>query len=164
MDYPIWIMRDEGRLAKGLAKEAGEGWSYPFWSKACDLFVYLNVHFRSYQFEEEVPSTFVANIHHQSPFESTRSDPGLGPFAPASANGVESKPSRTLFGPPAQPSAVVSVQPHAAPSHFCRNAVRFCEISSKVRKIRLKIPPLSSLPLGPGSSSGGSVDRPGPTH
>jgi len=67
MDYPIWIMRDEGRLAKGLAKEAGEGWSYPFWSKACDLFVYLNVRFRSFQFEEEeeqeVPSTFVANIH-----------------------------------------------------------------------------------------------------
>jgi len=60
-------MRDEGRLAKGLAKEAGEGWSYPFWSKACDLFVYLNVRFRSFQFEEEeeqeVPSTFVANIH-----------------------------------------------------------------------------------------------------
>jgi len=55
-------MRDEGGLAKG----AGEGWSYPFWSKACDLFVYLNVLFRSYQFEEEeqeVPSTFVANIH-----------------------------------------------------------------------------------------------------
>ena len=52
-------MRDEGGLAKG----AGEGWSYPFWSKACDLFVYLNVLFRSYQFEEKVPSTFVANIH-----------------------------------------------------------------------------------------------------
>ena len=67
MKYPIWIMRDEGRLAKGLAKEAGEGWSYPFWSKACDLFVYLNVRFHSFQFEEEeeqeVPSTFVANIH-----------------------------------------------------------------------------------------------------
>ena len=33
-----------------------------FWLKACDLFVYLNLHFRSYQFEE-VTSTFVANIH-----------------------------------------------------------------------------------------------------
>ena len=36
--------------------------------KTCDLFVYLNVQFRSFQFEEEeqeeVPSTFVANIHH----------------------------------------------------------------------------------------------------
>jgi len=34
--------------------------------KACDLFVYLNIKFRSFQFEEEelkVPSTFVANIH-----------------------------------------------------------------------------------------------------
>jgi len=35
--------------------------------KACDLFVYLNLQFRSFQFEEEqeqeVPSTFVANIH-----------------------------------------------------------------------------------------------------
>ena len=70
MKHPIWIMRDEGRLAKGLAKEAGEGWSYPFWSRACDLFVYLNVHFRSYQFEEEVTSTFVANIHHRQRLSS----------------------------------------------------------------------------------------------
>jgi len=30
--------------------------------KACNLFVYLNVQFRSFQFEE-VQSTFVANIH-----------------------------------------------------------------------------------------------------
>jgi len=54
-------MRDEGGLAKG----AGEGWSYPFWSKACDLFVYLNVLFRSYQFEEEVLSsqTFINPGH-----------------------------------------------------------------------------------------------------
>jgi len=38
----------------------------PILVKACDLFVYLNVHFRSFQFEEveleEAPSTFVANI------------------------------------------------------------------------------------------------------
>jgi len=46
-------MRDEG----GLAKEAGEGWSCRFWLKACELFVYLNQRFRSYQFEEEVPSS-----------------------------------------------------------------------------------------------------------
>ena len=34
--------------------------------KACDLFVYLNVQFRSFSIrrkEQEVPSTFVANIH-----------------------------------------------------------------------------------------------------
>ena len=40
--------------------------------KICDLFVYLIVQFRSFQFEEEeeqeVPSTFVANIHHFPPF------------------------------------------------------------------------------------------------
>ena len=29
----------------------------PFLVEACDLFVYLNVHSRSYQFEEEVVST-----------------------------------------------------------------------------------------------------------
>jgi len=42
-------MRDEGGLAKG----AGEGWSCRFQLKTCELFVYLNLHFRSYQFEEE---------------------------------------------------------------------------------------------------------------
>jgi len=52
MKHPIWIMRDEG----GLAKEAGEGWSCRFQLKTCELFVYLNRHFRSYQFEE-VPSS-----------------------------------------------------------------------------------------------------------
>jgi hypothetical protein len=39
----------------------------PVLVKACDLFVYLNIHFCSFQFEaeelEEVPSTFVTNIH-----------------------------------------------------------------------------------------------------
>jgi len=35
----------------------------PFLVKTCDLFVYLNLHFRSFQFEEAI-STFVANIHH----------------------------------------------------------------------------------------------------
>ena len=34
----------------------------PILVKTCDLFVYLNVHFRSYQFEEEVTGAFVANI------------------------------------------------------------------------------------------------------
>jgi len=34
----------------------------PFLVKACDLFVYLNLHFRSSQFKE-VTSTFVTNIH-----------------------------------------------------------------------------------------------------
>ena len=34
----------------------------PFLVDTCDLFVYLNVHFLSFQFEE-VKSTFVANIH-----------------------------------------------------------------------------------------------------
>ena len=34
----------------------------PFLVKTCDLFVYLNLHFRSFQFEEVI-STFVANIH-----------------------------------------------------------------------------------------------------
>jgi len=35
----------------------------PFLVETCDLFVYLNVRFRSYQFEEEGTSTFVPNIH-----------------------------------------------------------------------------------------------------
>ena len=34
----------------------------PFLVKTCDLFVYLNLHFCSFQFEEVI-STFVANIH-----------------------------------------------------------------------------------------------------
>jgi len=36
-----------------MKKGAGEGWSCRFWLKACELFVYLNQRFRSYQFEEE---------------------------------------------------------------------------------------------------------------
>jgi len=39
----------------------------PVLVKACGLFVYLNVRFRSFQFEEEVTRTFVANIHHYLP-------------------------------------------------------------------------------------------------
>ena len=49
-----------------MKKGAGEGWSCPFWLKACELFVYLNVQFRSYQFEEEVLSsqTFIREYLH----------------------------------------------------------------------------------------------------
>jgi len=36
-----------------MKKGAGEGWSCRFWLKACELFVYLNQRFRSYQFEEQ---------------------------------------------------------------------------------------------------------------
>jgi len=54
MDYPIY------------AKWRGGWWriELPFLAKTCDLFVYLNLHFGSFQFEEVI-STFVANIHHQ---------------------------------------------------------------------------------------------------
>jgi len=38
----------------------------PFLVETCDLFVYLNVHFRSFQLEE-VKSTFIANIHQYPP-------------------------------------------------------------------------------------------------
>ena len=41
----------------------------PFLVKTCDLFVYLNLHFRSIQFEEVI-STFVPNIH-QFPVSKT---------------------------------------------------------------------------------------------
>jgi len=40
-----------------MKKGAGEGWSCRFWLKACELFVYLNLRFRSYQFEEQVLSS-----------------------------------------------------------------------------------------------------------
>ena len=43
-----------------MKKGAGEGWSCRFWLKACELFVYLNLCFRSYQFEEVLSSqTFI---------------------------------------------------------------------------------------------------------
>ena len=48
MDYPILDIRNEGGLVKDGASDL---------VKACDLFVYLNVQFRSVQFEEEVPSS-----------------------------------------------------------------------------------------------------------
>ena len=41
---------------------AGEGLELPFLVKTCDLFVYLNLHFHSFQFEEVI-RTFVANIY-----------------------------------------------------------------------------------------------------
>jgi len=56
MDYQIWIIR-YGLSNVSEMKGAGKGWSCRFWLKACELFVYLNLRFRSYQFEEEVPSS-----------------------------------------------------------------------------------------------------------
>ena len=53
-----------------MKKGAGEGWSCRFWLKACDLLMYLNPHFRSYQFEEEVLSsqTFIIGRVNSSNF------------------------------------------------------------------------------------------------
>ena len=66
-----------------MKKGAGEGWSCRFWLKACELFVYLNLRFRSYQFEEQVLSsqTFIrsdmawicdSTLREKSPFVSIR--------------------------------------------------------------------------------------------
>ena len=57
MNHPIWIIRYGLSDVSEMKKGAGEGWSCRFWLKACDLFVYLNQRFRSYQFEEEVLSS-----------------------------------------------------------------------------------------------------------
>ena len=58
IEYPILDIRNEAGLVKDRDSDL---------VKACGLFVYLNVQFRGFQFEEEelkVPTTFVANIHH----------------------------------------------------------------------------------------------------
>jgi len=40
--------------------------------KTSDLFVYLNIQFRGFQFEEEeVTTTFIANIHQDSPYKTS---------------------------------------------------------------------------------------------
>ena len=68
MDYPIWIIRYGLSDVSEMKKGAGEGWSCPFWLKACELFVYLNRRFHSYQFEEELLSsqTFITRDSHDS--------------------------------------------------------------------------------------------------
>jgi len=53
-----------------MKKGAGEGWSCRFWLKACELFVYLKLRFRSYQFEEQVLSsqTFIMSLIIKGPW------------------------------------------------------------------------------------------------